>query len=148
MTDLYHSLILEHNARPRFYEKRPEATHIVEAQNPICGDRFRLFLEVKNGVIAEATFHGYGCAVSKASTSVLVSALQGLPVGETSALIEYFLTETGLRAGDVLQSPPPVELPERTAFSAARHFPERIPCVTLAWEALEQYFQKTQIIRR
>ena len=74
---LYQSIILEHNNKPQYFEKRPAAQHVVEAYNPLCGDKFKLFLDIENGAITKATFHGYGCAISKAATSVLLSRIQG-----------------------------------------------------------------------
>ena len=74
---LYKSVIIKHNSEPFSFEKKENATHVLKAYNPICGDRFELFFEVKNGVIEDLTFHGFGCAISKASTSVLVKNLVG-----------------------------------------------------------------------
>ena len=77
LSDLYKGVILEHNNTPLFFEKRPAAQHVIEAYNPLCGDKFKLFLDIENDTISAATFHGYGCAISKAASSVLLSKIQG-----------------------------------------------------------------------
>jgi len=80
LKQLYKTVILKHNNAPFHYEKKEMAPHQLEAYNPLCGDRFNLFLDVKNGVIESIHFHGYGCAISKASTSVLAKNLEGKKV--------------------------------------------------------------------
>ena len=89
---LYKTIILEHNKEPFFFEKNEKATYGLKAYNQICGDRFELYFDVKNGLISDLTFHGFGCAISKASTSVLVKNLRGKDfiadgIGDASARI-------------------------------------------------------------
>lgn len=128
---MYHTVILRHNQHPVGFEKRPDAQHILQAYNPLCGDKFSLFLDLENGVIAQATFHGYGCAISKASTSVLIEKIRGKTLPEVGQLLENFLriVETG--------SPAPTD-DETAAFAEARLFPGRMDCATLAWRALAE----------
>lgn len=132
---LYHPLILELNRSPLFYEKQPDAPVILDAVNPLCGDKFKIYLSVENGRIQHATFHGYGCAVSKASASVLMKKIQGLPASEALAAIRAFLGQVN-PAGHKSQAPPDAET---AAFLPVRHFPGRLKCATLAWEAMEQW---------
>ena len=132
---LYHETILEHNRAPRFFEKRPEASHVVEAYNPVCGDKFRLYLDVEAGKVVRATFHGYGCAVSKASASVLMTRIQGMELEELRVEVAAFfgaiLPEEGVEV---------VALDaEIAAFLPVRDFPGRLKCATLAWEALRAF---------
>lgn len=128
---MYHPVILRHNQHPVGFEKRPEAQHIVQAYNPLCGDKFSLALDIEHGAIAHATFHGYGCAISKASTSVLVEKIRGKTLAEARQILENFLctVETG--------SPVPTD-DETAAFAEARQFPGRMDCATLAWRALAE----------
>ena len=77
LTALYQGVILQHNNAPQYFEKRLAAQHVIDAYNPLCGDKFKLFLDIENGTIVKATFHGYGCAISKVATSVLLSKIQG-----------------------------------------------------------------------
>lgn len=130
LPNLYHGLILEHNRTPCFFEKRTGAQHVIEASNPLCGDKFKLFLDVKDGQIEMATFHGYGCAVSKASASVLMTKIQGQSVDALPGILKVFLDAA---ATGITQSPAE---PEVAAFAVAKNFPGRDKCATLAWEAL------------
>lgn len=139
LSQLYDDVILQHNREPYHYEKRQTAQHIVEAYNPLCGDKFKLFLDIENGRVQKATFHGYGCAISKAATSVLVKKIQNMPVHEVSQLTKtYFEGLVNVRKdrGDYekLDS-------ELAAFTAVRQFPERMTCATLSWEAAQTFFQ-------
>lgn len=134
----YHPLLLEHNRAPRYYEKRPEAGCVIEAYNPLCGDKFKLYLDVAEGRVLKATFHGYGCAVSKASVSVLMTKLQGLPLPAVAGLLEEFLGVLGL-AEDRDNREPQLNATEKSAFEAAKDFPGRLKCASLGWEALRDF---------
>ena len=135
--DLYHKLILEHNRSPLYFEKRPNATLIAEAVNPLCGDKFKIFLDIENQTIIRATFHGYGCAVSKASSSVLMKKIQGRPVAEALALVRAFLSRINPSRHATQPLTPPDE--ETSAFLPVKNYPGRLKCATLSWEALETY---------
>jgi nitrogen fixation protein NifU and related proteins len=131
LKNLYKTVILEHNARPFHFEKKESAGHVLEAYNPLCGDRFQIFFEIKNGVVSEACFHGYGCAISKASTSVLVKNLENQPVEKAQELCRAFLKMTDPASEEVIEMDE-----EFTAFAVARDFPGRLKCATLSWEAV------------
>ncbi len=135
--DLYHKLILELNRSPLYFEKRPDASVVVDAVNPLCGDKFKLYLTVENQTIVGATFHGYGCAVSKASTSVLMKKIQGRPVAEVLSVIREFLSRINPKGA----VNPTMALPddETTAFLPVKHFPGRLKCATLSWETLADF---------
>ena len=134
----YHPFLLDHNRAPRHYEKRPEAGCVVEAYNALCGDKFKLYLDVADGRVAKATFHGYGCAVSKASVSVLMTKIQGLPLPEVAQLLDEFLGDLGLTTTPNTHAPQ-LSAVEKAAFAAARAFPGRLKCATLGWEALRNF---------
>jgi len=131
---LYQDVILQHDKHPLQYEKRVEADHVIEAYNPLCGDKFQLFLEVQDGRIAQAHFHGYGCAISKASTSVLVRNLVGKKWSEVTDLIANFQAAIRGDARELLDE-------EFEAFQAVQQFPGRLPCVTLSWDNLEDFLK-------
>ena len=136
LSDLYHTAIMQHNAQPFHYEKRLDAPHIVEAYNPLCGDKFKLFLNIENGIIKQAFFHGYGCAISKAASSVLIQKIENLPVSDALLLVkDYFSainTEGVSEVKDNMLKP----------FMAVKQFPERMTCATLSWQALDDYLKK------
>lgn len=131
---LYQQVILRHDRQPVHFEKREEAPIVIEAYNPICGDRFNLYLEIRDGKVVKASFHGYGCAISKAATSVLMSRIEGKPLAEIQDLCHQY--QTLLDPG----APEPEDMDEElTAFMGARAFPARRQCAALSWEALEEY---------
>ncbi|MFK8005662.1 MAG: Fe-S cluster assembly sulfur transfer protein SufU [Saprospiraceae bacterium] len=136
---LYKTVILEHNKTPFFYEKKEEATYVLKAYNQICGDRFELYFEVKSGIIEDLTFHGFGCAISKASTSVLVKNIKGKDFVEALLFCRGFLSattseeEVGENLGEELE-----------AFSAAKEFPGRLKCATLAWDEMIKFLEEKQ----
>ncbi|HMQ48497.1 MAG TPA: SUF system NifU family Fe-S cluster assembly protein [Saprospiraceae bacterium] len=133
LKQLYQELILQHHRHPVHFEKREDAGAVIEAYNPICGDRFQLYLDMADEKIARISFYGYGCAISKAATSVLVSQMDGQGVIQAAQTIERFL--------HALQSTEenPILENELAAFLPARQFPERMQCVTLSWEALKTF---------
>lgn len=136
LASLYQTVILQHDRAPFHYQKIDHPSITVSAYNPVCGDQFKLFLKIENNVLQEAYFHGYGCAISKASTSVLIKKIQGLPILEIPPLLQSFLQL-------VTSSDPILENTdeELTAFAAARQFPERLPCAVLSWEALQEFLE-------
>jgi nitrogen fixation NifU-like protein len=138
MTDklkqLYKTQILKHSQNP-FNEGKLEAyTHLIKAYNPVCGDQFDLYLNIIDQQVIEASFTGYGCAISKASTSVLTKQIIGKGKTEIDAFVADFL-----KLLDPNESQLPEEITadeELLAFAAAREFPERLSCANLAWLAL------------
>ncbi len=131
LQSLYKTIILEHNKAPFFYEKNERATYVLKAYNQICGDRFELYFEVKNGVIEDLTFHGFGCAISKASTSVLVKNLKGKTFAKALLFCQQFLAVTNSEIENEVNLGEELE-----AFSAAKEFPGRLKCATLAWDEM------------
>ena len=90
LTDLYQEVILDHNRRPRNFHALANASHRAEGYNPLCGDRLTLYLSVNEGVITEAAFEGAGCAISKASASMMTETLKGKTLAEADALFRRF----------------------------------------------------------
>jgi nitrogen fixation protein NifU and related proteins len=123
---LYHPLIRQHHAQPYHFQQLPDAPVTIRAYNPVCGDRFDFYPEVKAGMIISIHFHGYGCAVSVAAGSVLCETLEGKSIPEAIALCERYLAS--------LKQDVDVQVPEAwQAFRAVRQFPSRYDCAALAW---------------
>jgi len=137
LKDLYKTVILKHNNEPVQFEKNEQATNRLDAYNQLCGDRFNLFFEIKNGVIQHLTFHGFGCAISKASTSVLVKNLEGKTIEEALLQCEVFQREV---QPDLTSDGNASE--EFEAFSAAKNFPGRLKCATLSWDEMIDFLKK------
>jgi nitrogen fixation protein NifU and related proteins len=132
LSDLYQEVILDHNRRPRNFRVLEQATHQAEGYNPLCGDRLKLFLVVDDGVITDVGFQGQGCAISKASASLMTDALKGCPVSHALKLFDKFQ----------LMVTAPIELEvedlgKLSAFSGVREFPARVKCASLAWHAMK-----------
>jgi nitrogen fixation protein NifU and related proteins len=140
LTELYQGVILEHNRTPQYFEKNQTAQHVVEAYNPLCGDKFKLFLDIENGAIVKASFHGYGCAISKAATSVLLVNLQNKTIQEAVNQIDtYFFV---LNNKNAVYTEEPVFDENIKAFRAVQDFPERRTCATLSWQAAKDFFNQ------
>ena len=140
LRELYQQVILDHNKNPRnFREMAPPATR-VEGFNPLCGDHYTVFLQVDGDTIKDVSFTGNGCAISKASASVMSSTIKGKSKGEASQLFDTFHKlvtgdATGLDAAD---------LGRLAAFSGVSEFPARVKCATLAWHTLHSALQGEQ----
>ena len=132
LTDLYQEVILDHNRRPRNFCVLADATHQAEGYNPLCGDRLSLFLKLDGDVITDVGFQGSGCAISKASASLMTDSLKGTAVRDARALFERFHR--------MVTTPPDVEvedLGKLSALAGVREFPVRVKCASLAWHTLK-----------
>jgi len=132
LTDLYQEVILDHNRRPRNFHVLADASHTAEGYNPLCGDRLTLYLKLVDGVVADVAFEGAGCAISKASASMMTDAVKGKSIAEARALFERFHR--------MVTTPPeqPVEdLGKLSALAGVREFPVRVKCASLAWHTLK-----------
>ena len=131
--DLYQEIILDHNKRPRNYREVEDSTHHAEGNNPICGDEISVYLRVDDDKVADIGFQGEGCAISKASASLMTLDVKGKSV---KAAMERFEQVKGMLTGteenpDILD-----EMGNIACLSGVRRFPARIKCATLAWHAL------------
>ena len=130
-SDLYQELILDHNQRPRNFGRLDSPTHRAEGQNPLCGDTLALTLDVHDGVIRDLRFEGNGCAISRASSSLMTTVLKGKSLEEARALAAAF---RALVTTEV--DPDPARLGKLLALAGVRQFPMRVKCATLAWHTL------------
>ncbi len=135
--DLYDPLILEYQKNDTHFGKRPEAGNHLQAYNPVCGDSFDLYFDLEGGRMKDVRFSGYGCAVSRASTAILVEMMEGEKVEELSQIVAHYLqfVESG-KDGDI----PSKWIP----FRKAGQYPGRMKCATLAWHELHNFFTKRQ----
>jgi nitrogen fixation NifU-like protein len=137
LTDLYQEVILDHNRRPRNYRTIEGASHHAEGYNPLCGDRLNLYVQVDGDVIRDVAFQGSGCAISKASASLMTDAVKGQTVAEARSLFERF--------HHVVTTPPeqPVEdLGKLSVLAGVRAFPVRVKCASLAWHTLKAALER------
>jgi nitrogen fixation NifU-like protein len=139
LSDLYQEVILDHNKRPRNFRQLEDASHKAEGYNPLCGDRLNLFLRLDGERIADIGFLGSGCAISKASASLMTDSLKGRTVAEAQALFERFHR--------MVTTPPdqPVEdLGKLSVLAGVREFPVRVKCASLAWHALKAALERSE----
>ena len=130
--DLYQEIILEHNRKPRNFREMPDADRTIEGRNPLCGDALTLWMKLDGETIADVSFKGEGCAISKASASLMTSAVKGKTRVEAEQLFERF---HDLVTGKLPESEQKA-LGSLRAFSGVARFPLRVKCASLAWHAM------------
>lgn len=131
LRELYQEVILEHSKKPRNYRALEQANHKAEGFNPLCGDHFTVYLDLKDGAINDIGFQGSGCAISKASASMMTQTLKGKTTAEAEEIFTKFHDlVTGQKAGTQ------EELGKLAVFAGVSEFPLRVKCATLAWHAL------------
>jgi len=129
---LYQEIILEHNRKPRNFREMPDADRTIEGRNPLCGDALTLWMKLDGDQIADVSFKGEGCAISKASASLMTAAVKGKTRAEAEQLFERFhQLVTGTLADSEQHS-----LGSLRAFSGVARFPLRVKCASLAWHAM------------
>ncbi len=132
LRELYQTMILDHNKKPRNFGRPGEASREAVGDNPLCGDRITVYLGVDDaGGVTEVGFEGTGCAISTASASMMTELVRGRPADEVQQLFERFHE---LVTGD--QEPDPDALGKLAVFAGVREFPLRVKCATLAWHTL------------
>lgn len=132
LNDLYQEVILDHNRRPRNFHALVDASHQAEGYNPLCGDRVILYLKIDDGVIREAAFEGSGCAISKASASLMTDAVKGRSTADARSLVDRFQR--------MVTTPPEQDvedLGKLSVLAGVREFPVRVKCASLAWHTLK-----------
>ena len=133
LQELYQSLILDHNRSPRNFGTLEGADRHAEGYNPLCGDQVALDLRLDGDRIADIKFSGNGCAISKASASLMTTAVKGKTLAEAEALFSGF---HGLVTGTAVPEDPKKTLGKLAIFAGVAEFPVRVKCATLAWHAL------------
>jgi nitrogen fixation NifU-like protein len=132
LSDLYQEVILDHNRRPRNFRTIDDASRKQEGYNPLCGDRLTLYVRLDGDRITDVAFQGSGCAISKASASLMTEALKGKTVAEARELFEKF--------HEMVTSSPdtnPADLGKLSVLSGVREYPTRVKCASLAWHTLK-----------
>jgi nitrogen fixation protein NifU and related proteins len=133
LASLYQDLILDHNRSPRNYRVLPDGNRKAEGHNPLCGDRLTVWLRMADDRIDDAAFQGSGCAISRASASLMTAAIKGKTKDEAKALYDRFhrLVTGSLESSEV------EGLGKLAAFGGVSVYPARVKCATLSWHALK-----------
>ncbi len=130
LRELYQEVILEHSRHPRNYRALDSANHKAEGFNTLCGDHFNVYADVKDGTIHDLSFQGTGCAISKASASMMTQSLKGKSAEEAELLFQRFHDLVTGRGGSA------DAVGKLAVFAGVSEFPLRVKCATLAWHAL------------
>jgi len=133
LRELYQETILDHNRSPRNFRKMEDATLKVEGYNPLCGDHYTVYVKLDNDVITDLAFDGGGCAISKASASVMTSMLKGKTRAQADELFADFHR---LVRGEMDPESAADRLGKLAAFAGVSEFPARVKCASLAWHTL------------
>jgi len=138
--ELYQQVILEHNKKPRNYRKIDNPTHSAEGFNPLCGDHLHIYLTVnEDRVINDISFEGDGCAISRASASMMTSILKGKKIADAENIFKEF---HNLVVGELNPEKDDNQLGKLTIFSGIWQYPSRVKCAILCWYALKGAFNK------
>lgn len=141
LRELYQEVILEHSKAPRNYRELAAANHRAEGYNSLCGDHFAVYLDLEGDSIRDISFQGSGCAISKASASMMTQSVKGKTKAEAETLYgQFHKLVTGQSAKNGNQT----ELGKLAVFSGVSEFPVRVKCATLAWHTLRAALQGKQ----
>lgn len=133
LSELYQQVILDHNKKPRNFHKLENANRRAEGFNPLCGDHLNVYLHVADDQVTDISFEGSGCAISKASASMMTQAVKG----KTKAEVEALFTEFHRMAmGELDEENEPNQLGKLKIFAGVREFPARVKCATLSWHTM------------
>ena len=132
--ELYQQVILDHSRKPRNFHEIGDPTCSVDGFNPLCGDSYKIYIKVENDTILDISFTGTGCAISKASGSMMTSAVKGKKISEAEAMFERFHK---MITSDIHDPVDEKELGKLAVFSGVREYPVRVKCASLPWHAMK-----------
>ncbi|MBT88408.1 MAG: SUF system NifU family Fe-S cluster assembly protein [Candidatus Marinimicrobia bacterium] len=129
LKELYQQMILDHNQNPQNFREMENATSKAEGHNPLCGDEITLFLHVENEKITDVSFLGSGCAISKASASIMTTLLIGKSVEMAESLFDKF--HTMITTGEISE-----DMGKLAVLAGVHKFPSRVKCAVLSWHTM------------
>jgi nitrogen fixation NifU-like protein len=139
LRELYQEVILDHNKKPRNFRVLPDADTSAEGHNPLCGDNVTVYLRMDGDTIGDISFQGSGCAISKASASLMTTELKGKTRAEAEEIFERF---HDLVTGKGDAEPDEEALGKLAVFSGVREYPARVKCASLAWHTLHSALEE------
>ena len=140
LRELYQQLILDHNKNPRNFQVLDSATRSAQGHNPLCGDKVQIYLQIDNDRITDISFQGSGCAISKASASLMTDAIKGKTQNEVEEQFRKFHT----MLTDPTNTPDLDQMGKLAVFSGVRDYPARVKCATLSWHTLKAAIENAQ----
>ncbi|MFO7446056.1 MAG: SUF system NifU family Fe-S cluster assembly protein [Ignavibacteriaceae bacterium] len=142
LRELYQQVILDHNKSPRNFKKLEHANHFAEGYNPLCGDKIDIYINLENDLVKDISFQGSGCAISKASASLMSSIVKGKTREEAEKIFVKF---HDLITGKLGEDPDIEELGKLAVFAGVKEFPARVKCASLAWHTMKSALNKEEI---
>jgi nitrogen fixation NifU-like protein len=143
LSELYQQVILDHNKKPRNFRVMEAANRRAEGYNPLCGDQLTVYLDLDGDVVKDVSFEGSGCAISKASASMMTQALKGKSREEAETLFNEFHR---MVTGELNEESEPNHLGRLTIFSGVRDFPARVKCATLSWHTMHAALRGEELV--
>ena len=143
LSELYQQVILDHNKKPRNFHKLESANHTAEGFNPLCGDQLTVYLQLENGAVKDIGFEGSGCAISKASASMMTVAVKGKSKQEAEDIFGEFHR---MVTGELDEENEPNTLGRLKIFAGVREYPVRVKCASLPWHTLHAAFENKEIV--
>ena len=143
LSELYQQVILDHNKKPRNFHKLETANRNAEGYNPLCGDQLTVYLQVEDDVVRDISFEGSGCAISKASASMMTQSIKGKSKQEAELLFNEFHR---MVTGELDQETEPHHLGRLTIFSGVREFPARVKCASLSWHTMHAALNNQDLV--
>ena len=141
LTDVYNDLIMEHSMNSYNKKKINDANFEEIGHNPNCGDEITLEVKINNGIIEDMAFLGHGCAISQASTSIMIDTLKGKTIEEAKEIIKTFIE---MIKRDIKDEKELEKLEDAIAFKNIANMPARVKCALLAWHTLEDILNKNE----
>lgn len=146
LQELYQQVILDHNKNPRNFGEIHNCNHHASGHNPLCGDQIEVFLvvEEQTGIITDLKFKGAGCAISKASASIMTTLLKGKPIVDAREMFNSFHE---IVTSDPNSDPDVMNLGKLAVFCGVREFPARVKCASLAWHTMLDALDNPEIVK-
>ena len=139
LSELYQQVILDHNKKPRNFRKLESANYQAEGYNPLCGDQLTVYINLEDDLVADVGFEGSGCAISKASASMMTQAVKGKSKEHAENLFKEFHS---MVTGELDEETEDNSLGNLKIFAGVREFPVRVKCATLPWHTLQAALNK------
>lgn len=143
LSELYQQVILDHNKKPRNFRVMEAANRRAEGYNPLCGDQLTVYLDLEGDLVKDVSFEGSGCAISKASASMMTQAVKGKSLEEAETIFNEFHR---MVTGELNEETEPNNLGRLTIFSGVREFPARVKCATLSWHTMHAALKGEEIV--
>lgn len=143
LNDLYQEVILDHNKNPRNFREIETATQTADGNNPLCGDALRVYVEMEDDLVKDVAFKGSGCAISKASASMMTQVVKGKTRAEAEVLFDEFHK---MVTGELDAEAEENHLGKLKIFAGVLEFPARVKCASLSWHTLHAALKGEEIV--